>query len=241
MENNGQTISVIMPAYNEAPGLEEAVSETSQALRSLGIDFEIIIVDDNSGDRTPEIADNLARRYPNVISVHHEKNQGIGGAFRTGIAQATKEFIILVPVDNPLDREDLTSYLRRVDVCDIVVGSRAERVGYTRFAYFASFLYNRILVPLLFNIGVSDVNWIQVYRRKLFTDKTIEFKNNKIFYLVEVLVLAKRKHLIIAEVPARMRKRLYGKPTCSRPSMMVSTFLDMLQFFWQINVKEKRK
>ncbi len=234
-ETDQDSISIIIPAYNEEQGLEKAVFHTWDSFHSLGLDFEIIIVDDKSTDHTGEIADSVAACHTNVCIVHHELNKGIGGAFRTGIDRATKEFVIFVPVDNPLDADDIEAYLKRMKVCDIVVGSRAERVGYTRFAYFASLIYNRILVPLLFNIGVSDVNWIQVYRRRLFSERIINFKNDRIFFLVEILVLAKRQNLIIAEVPAKMKRRIYGKPTCARPAMMVLTFLDMLTFFRKIH------
>ncbi len=232
------SISIIIPAYNEDCSLEKAVTHTCESFRFLGLNFEIIIVDDYSKDRTGEIADRLATGTPNIVALHHERNTGIGGAFRTGIGRATKDFVIFVPVDNPLDTDDIEAYLKSMQVCDIVVGSRAERVGYTPFAYWASFTYNRILVPLLFNIGVSDVNWIQVYRRTLFSDRIIEFSNNNIFFLVEILVQAKRKHLIIAEVPAKMKKRIYGKPTCARPSTILATIIDMLKFFRKIHGKD---
>jgi glycosyltransferase involved in cell wall biosynthesis len=232
------TISVVMPAYNEEGSLERSVNTTCDSLRALGIDFETIIVDDHSTDRTGAIADALAARIPQVTAIHHDRNSGVGGAFRTGIGRATKDFVIFVPVDNPLETSDIEAYLQRMGVCDIVVGSRAERVGYTPLAALASFVYNRFLVPLFFNIGISDVNWIQVYRRSLFSDRVIEFKNDRIFFLVEILVLARKRQLIIAEVPAKMKKRLYGKATCSRPSMMILTLCDMLRFLWEIHTRD---
>ena len=162
-----------------------------------------------------------------------------GGAFRTGIQNATKDYVIFLPFDNPMDSEDLKVYLTRMGVCDIVVGLRAERVGYSAFARFASFFYNRILVPLLFNVGVSDVNWIQIYRRNLFSEGTITFNDSKIFYLVEILVQARKKHLIIAEVPSRMKKRLFGQPTCTRFSTIISTLYDMFRFFIKLRREDR--
>jgi len=237
-EARPQTISVIIPAYNEGHSLEKSVIITCDSLRALGIDYEAIIVDDHSTDRTGAIADALAARMPQVAAVHHDRNTGVGGAFRTGIGRATRDFVIFVPVDNPLETSDLEGYLKHMAVCDIVVGSRAERVGYTPLAALASFLYNRILVPLFFNIGISDVNWIQVYRRRLFSDRIIEFKNDRLFFLVEILVLARRRQLIIAEVPAKMKKRMYGKPTCSRPAMMALTLYDMFRFFRETHKRD---
>ena len=91
------------------------------------------------------------------------------------------------------------------------------------------------MIPLLFNIGISDVNWIQVYRRSHFINGTLSIGDSKIFFLVEILVKAKQNKLIIAEIPSKMRRRLYGMPTCSRFSVMWRTFWDAIKFFWQIH------
>jgi glycosyltransferase involved in cell wall biosynthesis len=237
VESARPTISVIMPAYNEGQNFREAVLHTHRTFQTLGCDFELILVNDHSTDGTSEVVDALAEAYPHVQSYHHNTNLGAGAAFRTGIAHASKDFVLFAPVDSPLDPQDFELYLPRMRVCDIVVGRRTERVGYTRFARFASFTYNRIIVPLLFNIGVSDVNWIQVYRRKHFTDGTLFFHSSRIFFLVEILIRARLGQLIIAEVPAKMRRRIYGKPTCTRLSVMVGTLIEMARFFWR-NRKE---
>ncbi len=240
MKNKEYGISVIIPAYNEEKGIKDVIICNSKTFQELNIDYEIIIVDDNSLDKTRDIAISLVSSCPNLQVLHHEKNQGSGEAFRTGIAHATKDYVIFAPVDNPLEQEDLRAYLPRIDICDIVVGFRIERVGYSLFARFASFAYNRILVPLLFNIGVGDVNWIQIYRRNLFTDKVIVFNSKSLFWLVEILVCARRKRLIIAEVPARMKKRLHGRPTCTRFTAMLRTFIEMIKFFLKIRKEDKR-
>ncbi len=237
-ETDLNSISIIIPAFNEEQGLERSVCCTWNSFHVLGLEFEIIIIDDKSTDGTAGIADAIAATQDNIFAVHHVENKGIGGAFRTGIEHATKEFVIFVPVDNPLGTDDIEAYLKHMGSSDIVVGSRAERVGYTRFAYLASMAYNRILIPLLFNVGISDVNWIQVYRRRLFSERIIDFKNDRIFFLVEILVLARRKNLVITEVPARMKRRIHGTSTCARPSMMISTLLDMVAFFRQIHRRD---
>jgi glycosyltransferase involved in cell wall biosynthesis len=199
----------------------------------------LFIVNDKSPDRTGEIADRLAAEHEKLHVFHHKENQGSGGAMKTGIDNSTKEFVIFIPVDNPLDPDDLEAYIKRMDVCDIVVGRRAERVGYSKLARIASYVYNRIFVPLLFNIGIDDVNWIQVYRRSIFTDGTISYKSRRLFFLVEILILARRKGLVIVEVPAKMKTRMYGKPTCTKPSVVLLTFVEMIKFFLKIKKDEK--
>ena len=131
--------------------------------------------------------------------------------------------------------QDIEVYLPRVGICDIIVGVRVARVGYSKIARVASFFYNRILIPLMFNIGISDLNWIQIYRRKHFSDGTLKISNTQVFFLVEILVQAKEKQLIIAEVPSKMKRRLHGIPTCERFSTMWVTFFDAVKFFIKIN------
>jgi len=232
------SLSVILPVHNEEKNIETAYAKTSETLQGLGMDYEVIIVDDLSNDRTWTIIEDIARKDSRVSVICHKKNFGCGGAFRTGVLRAQKDYVVFVPADNPLSPEDMAAYLPRMGVCDIIVGVRAERVGYPHFARFASFVYNRILVPLLFNIGISDVNWIQFYKRKLFTDKLIEIEHDGIFFLVEILIKARRNRLIVAEVPASMRKRMYGKPSANRLSVMWRTGWDMVHYFWKIYFKD---
>ena len=240
MSDRSPSLSMVMPTYNEEPGLEEAVLHTHKALTELGLDFEIIIVDDQSADGTAQIAKELSQKLENVSAYRHMKNQGIGGAFKTGISHAGKEFVMLIPVDNPLNSEEILAFISRMSICDIVVGVRVERVGYSTFSKFCSFTYNRVLVPLLFNIGISDVNWIQAYRLSLFRDKTITITCNGIFFLVEILVHARRARLVIVEVPSSMRRRLYGTPTSHRPKVILGTFRDMVDFFIDINLRNQK-
>lgn len=229
------SISVIMPAYNEEKSILNATRQNIETFSSLGLDFDIIIINDRSTDKTGTIGDELAKKYESIRCYHHQKNLGPGGAFKTGLSHAEKDYVMFIPFDNPLNPEDLKPYLTRLDVCDIVVGVRVERVGYNYFGKFASFFYNRIMIPLMFNIGVSDVNWIQAYRRSHFIDGTLSIGESKIFFLVEILVRAKQNRLIIAEIPSKSKRRLYGMPTCTRFSVIWSTFWDAVKFFWEIH------
>jgi glycosyltransferase involved in cell wall biosynthesis len=235
------SISVVMPAFNEERILEQSVVATVGAFEELGLDTEVLIVDDYSSDATGEIANALEARFSTVRTFFHSENQGIGGAFRTGVENAQREYILLIPVDNPLDVIEIEAFVERMKICDVVVGVRAKRVGYSPFALFASFVYNRILVPLLFNIGFSDVNWIQAYRRSLFEEKVLKITFTGIFFLVEVLIRAKRAHLVIVEVPSKMHRRLYGKPTNSKLITICAIFRDMMIFYYEINFRSGQR
>jgi glycosyltransferase involved in cell wall biosynthesis len=229
------SISIVMPAYNEEEGLEQAVLTMITAIEDLGVNGEIIIVNDCSQDKTGQIGEVICASKSKVRIIHHTENEGLGGAFRTGVNASKNDFVILIPIDNPLDAEGLSQFIKRMGVCDIIVGVRAKRVGYTLITKILSFIYNRILIPLLFNIGFSDVNWIQAYRRRYFEDKILIITYSGIFFLVEVLVRAKQARLVISEVPSSMQLRLYGKPTNAKIGLIWETFKDMVNFFYVIN------
>lgn len=227
------SVAVIIPAYNEEDGLEGAVSETIATFERAGADFEIILVNDHSSDSTPALIDQLAAGNAKVRAFHHAANTGAGGAFRTGIAQTTREFVIFVPVDNPLSAEDLAPYLANAAHNDIVVGVRERRVGYTPMARIGSYVYSRILLPLVFRLRVTDPNWIQLYRRAIFTEHGIRITHTGIFFPAEILIQAQRQGLRLCEIPARMRLRVHGKATCFRFSSMWKAFRDMMDFYWK--------
>src|SRR5262249_22073671 len=84
-------LSVFFPAYNDSGTIASLVIAARQAARELTSNFEIIIVNDGSADATAEIADELARTYPEVKVVHHERNRGYGGALRSGFAASTRD------------------------------------------------------------------------------------------------------------------------------------------------------
>src|SRR5215475_858613 len=84
-------LSIFFPAYNDAGTIASLVITARRAAKKLTTDFEIIVVDDGSADATPDIADELARTYPEVKVIHHPKNRGYGGALRTGFSSSEKE------------------------------------------------------------------------------------------------------------------------------------------------------
>ncbi len=83
MNDQPISISVVMPAYNEEMSIVDAVKQNIETFSSQNLDYEIVIIDDNSTDRSWEIIKELAEKHPEVFCYHHEKNLGPGGAFLT--------------------------------------------------------------------------------------------------------------------------------------------------------------
>ena len=221
-------LSVVVPAFNEEALLEDCIRRLHTVLAALRVPAEIILVDDGSRDRTPAIADTLARQLPGVIAVHQE-NQGIGGAFRTGVARATGDYLILWPADMPAAIADLAPYIAQFGRADVIVGCRRRRVGYNPLMRFNAWLYPQ-LVSTLVGLRVRDVNWIHAYRRAQFLKITLTQRG--IPMLAEGLVRLRDLGATFVEVDVDMKERLGGVPSASRLRVMRRTLAGLFGLWW---------
>src|SRR5437762_4069955 len=92
-------LSVFFPAFNDAGTIASLVIGAVQTASALTPDYEVIVVNDGSGDATATIAEELARAYPHVRVVHHPHNRGYGAALRTGFESATKDLVFYTDGD----------------------------------------------------------------------------------------------------------------------------------------------
>src|SRR5918993_25432 len=105
--NRQPGLSVFFPAYNDSGTIASLVITALQTARSLTSDFEIIIVNDGSADATAQVADELARTYPEVRVVHHPRNRGYGGALRSGFEAATRDLVFYTDGDAQYDPKEM--------------------------------------------------------------------------------------------------------------------------------------
>ena len=227
MRTTAPALSVIVPAFNEEALLDDSIRRLRSALDALGLSAEIIIVNDGSRDGTAAIADRLASELRGV-SVCHQQNQGIGGAFQTGAACATGGYLILWPADMPAEVSDLQPYAAQFGRADVIVGVRRARLGYNPVMRLNARLYPK-LVAALFDLQLRDVNWIHAYRREQFLK--IRLTQRGIPMLVEALVRLRDLGATFAEVDVDMKARLGGVPSASRPRVMWRTLTGVLSFW----------
>lgn len=229
MSPTAVALSVILPAYNEEALLDGCARQLHATLRGLGVTNEIIIVNDGSKDGTARIADRLALDLPNVRAIH-QANQGIGGAFRTGIGGATGEYILLWPADMAAEPADLAPYVSSFGRADVIVGVRKARLGYNPLMQFNAWLYPK-LVSTLFGLRLRDINWIHAYRRSLLNRITLTQRG--IPMLVEALVRLRDLGATFIEIDVEMKPRLGGVAAASRLKVMWRT-LTQLFSFWNL-------
>lgn len=166
-ERPRDSISVVIPAHNEEPRLVAAIREVLSAVRDQFADFELIIVEDASSDRTPEIADELAREHDCVRVIHlpPPNGHGLGGAFKAGLRQATKEYVSVAHGDGGTSAAELIRIWAARGEADLVIPymlNDDERPP-IRLAISRAF---RFTVNRLFGIRVRCHGHYVLYRRE---------------------------------------------------------------------------
>src|SRR5580765_301934 len=150
-------LSIFFPAYNDAGTIASMVIRTLKAASELTSDFEIIVVDDGSADSTAEIADELARTYPQVRALHHPTNRDYGAALQTGFRASTKELIFYTDGDAQYDPAELSTLWASMGPdTDLVNGYKISRADPLHRIIIGR-IYHHI-VRLLFGLRLRDVD-----------------------------------------------------------------------------------
>jgi glycosyltransferase involved in cell wall biosynthesis len=219
-------------AYNEEETLDEAVTDVHNALTRFGDrDFEILVVDDGSTDRTAEIGRDLEKRWREVKLIRHGRNLGPGSAILTGIRNSTKDVICFHAADQQLDFNQVAGFIPLLDEHDLVIGSRSGRPGYTTMRMLASHTYITLAHTLFGLREYDDFNFLYLYRREIFDGMPIE--SDGVFMCTEVLVRALDRGAKIAKVEAECKPRKVGVSSCFKAPVIQKTFGEMLGFWWR--------
>ena len=115
-------VSVVIPAFNEEDGIEQSVGSVLRVMQESGIDFELIVVDDGSSDRTGTLSEAAGAR---VLSL--PENRGYGAALKAGIGRAKHEIIVITDADGTYPAESIPILLRDLGEYDMVVGARVGK------------------------------------------------------------------------------------------------------------------
>ena len=119
--------SCVLPAFNEEGSLPRLTEELLPVLRGLGKPFELIVIDDGSTDRTPEILAEFIREIPEIRVFRLDRNWGLTSALDAGFKEARGEVILSLDSDFQNDPADFPKLIAKLDEADFVMGWRADR------------------------------------------------------------------------------------------------------------------
>ncbi len=154
-------ISVIIPAYNEEAGIGQVLAEVEEVMRGSGLDFEIIVVNDGSTDRTAEIVQKTG-----AVLLEQPANRGYGASLKLGIHRAKFERVLILDADGTYPPEAIPRLLEKADDFEMVVGSRTgENVAIPAFRRFPKWLLKK-LADYLVGMKIPDLNsGLRIFRK----------------------------------------------------------------------------
>lgn len=197
--------------HDERESLPATAGRALAVLNGLGLEYELLIVDDGSSDGSERLAAELQAREPHVRVLRHEQNLGYGQALRSGFAAARGEIVAYTDCDQPADLGRLPEALRLFDdpAVDLVIGYRLSRAqdGLRRRAF--ALAYN-LLVRALFSVRVRDVNFaFKLIRRRALLGLRLSARTG--FIDGQLLSEARRLGLRLVEIPVHYRPREHGR------------------------------
>lgn len=220
-----QKLSVFFPMWNEQDYIERAIDAAREECEDLMAggdiaDYELIIVDDASTDRTPEIAAQLASQDARIRVVRHPENRKLGGSMKSGYAAATGDLVLYTDADLPFDMHDVHKAIRllRYYDADMVSAYRFDRTGegYVRTVY--SFFYN-MMVRVMFGVRLRDINFaFKLCRTRIF--EHVELKSEGSFIDAELAVKAQKYGYTVIQFGVDYFPRTRGVSTLSSPAVI---------------------
>lgn len=244
-----RSVSLVGWGYNEEDLVREFVDRAYAMMSEHVADFEIVLVNDGSTDRTGEILDQAAREYPQLRVINFPQNKGIGEAANQAIAAATKDYLFWQTMDWSYDLTDLRYFLEMTKHFDVVAGVRRSPISSgSKMAFFrraSSHIQKRsdnlmkaivsvsnyLVVRLLFNFPMSDYQNITFYPTRLI--QSIEMESRSSFGNPEYLMKSCWKGASILEVPIAFIPRVKGEAKGTRVGSILKSVSDILKLWFR--------
>ncbi len=221
------SLSVVLPVLDEEEGLQAALIRMVKALSTLVRDFEVIVINDGSNDRTGEIADAFGANDSRVRVIHNERNLNYGVSLQRGLRAARFDWVTHNGADLPLAPEAYAPFVEAFVSADVVVASNLEREAHSLWRKLTS-RTNRTLLAILFSPRTRDLNFTQFYRREQVCKLPIR-STSPAFITPELILRSEHCGRRVVELEAQFSRRKHGRAHFGRPKDILWTLCDMLR------------
>jgi len=220
------SISVFFPCYNEQDNVAKVAGQAIRVLDGLRADYEVIIVDDGSSDKTAEVAEGIAAGDKRVRVIRHPRNRGYGAALQSGFHAATKELVFYTDGDAQFDLNELPPLLPLMKEFDIVCCYRMDRKD-KPLRRLNGWLWTK-MNNVLFSLNVRDIDCaFKLFKREIFGTITMESQGALI--ATEILARAVRKGYTITQRGVHHYPRTAGQETGGNPKVIFRAFRELIK------------
>lgn len=206
-----KSLSIFMPAYNEEGNIAPTLIDAEVAAKKLTTDYEIIVVNDGSLDRTAEIVKELAKNNPRIRLLNHRVNKGYGAAVKTGLAACGKDWIFFTDSDGQFHYDELPAFAAEAENYDLLMGYRKKRMDPFHRVFVAQVML-KIWNFVLFGLTVRDVDCAYKLFRRSVRDQ-IKLQTESAITVSEFIIKAKLAGFRIKQLPVVHYPRKFGEQT----------------------------
>lgn len=226
-------LSVFFPVHNEEKNIPITVEKAVTVLKNLPLkEYEIILVENGSKDKSPEVVDALAREYPHVKAVHL-KAGGYGLALRAGFEGAQYPWVVYTDADGQFDFSEVTKFLEKTEVADVIYSYKVKRSdNFFRVLAAKGWAFS-LFVFFGLNIKDVDTGFKMVKKDVLQKISPLESSIGGMIN-AELVIKAKKAGFTVTQVPVYHYPRLEGQPTGVKPKVIIQSYLDLFKLWWKL-------
>lgn len=233
-------------ALNEEDNVVQYIGRAEAFLRSVADDFELVLIDDGSTDRTWQLLLESQRTRPWVRVFQNDRNRGSGYNTKRAISLAQKDYLLWQTVDWSYDITGLGACLSLLEGSDVLQGVRADTLSVAALGRRSDTptkasisMINYVLIRLLFRLPLRDYQNVTVYPRQLI--QSVHLESESAFTNPECLLKVWWQGATITEVPVPFLKRERGAAKGTRPAAVVAAVKDVVFWWWQWVVLGRRE
>lgn len=231
------SVSVCFPAYNEQATIESVLTEAHQLLSASGLEYEILVCNDGSVDRTGQIIEEAAARFPHIRALNNPRNLGIHLTFERLYREASMDFVFLNSTDRQWDTRVLFDMLPMTSEFDIVIAARKDK-HYGTARHLVSWAFNA-LPRVLFGVNTYDAGAVKLVRREII--ERFVLVSHSPFSEAERLIRAARAGYRIAGHSVEVAGRQSGRAQGARPSAVIEALKDVARVWWAVQIKRAKR
>lgn len=226
-------LSVFFPAYNEEGNIQQTVLDAKKVLVDVAEEWEIIVIDDGSSDQTKAIVEKLGKEDSRIKVISHKKNQGYGGALKTGYKSSKYPWVAFTDSDGQFDFAEISKFLKLTSKADLILGYRLKRAdSVLRKLY--TVVWSRVLPRVLLGLKVRDYSCgFKLIKKKVF-DSVQPLVGEEKVTQIEMLTKAQRQGFTFSEVGVNHYPRAAGTQTGASLKVVFKSVADLITLWKKV-------